>query len=255
MAKSAKYAKNDRQAKIDAIRKKQRGSEKRRGLAIVLVCALIALLIVGAAAYRPIKNALDSRKYSDVALADLGGPASDCQKVTTKSANGSGNHVPETQQVDYTQAPPAFGPHWNVLGLAPVPIGREFYTAADRPELEQLVHNLEHGFTILWYDDTVADDADQVSTLRAIAAKFSDTSDRRNAFIVAPWTSDDENGKSFPKGQHIAMTHWSAGGVGVTDTTKQVGVWQYCSQPSGAALETFMKDYPQQDSPEPSVQM
>jgi hypothetical protein len=34
---------------------------------------------------------------------------------------------------------------------------------------------------------------------------------------------------------------------------EQVGVWQYCSAPSGAALETFMKDYPYLDSPEPDA--
>ena len=249
----AKTAKSDRQAKIDSIRKQQKSSENRRGLAIVGVCALIALLIVGAAAYRPLKGWWDQRGYADEALSEIGAPASVCQDVTTKTAEGSGNHVDESQQVTYDDAPPAFGPHWNVLGLAPVPIGREFYTADDRPELEQLVHNLEHGFTILWYDETIADDAEAMTQLRAIARKFSDTSDRRNAFIVAPWTSED--GGDFPKGQHLALTHWSAGGVGNTDTSKQVGVWQYCSQVSGEAVDTFVQDYPQQDTPEPSVAM
>lgn len=251
----AKTAKSDRQAKIDQIRKQQKGAESRRGFAIIGVCALVALLIVGAAAYQPIKGWWDQRGYADEALSDIGQPASVCQDVTTKSADGSGNHVPEDQQVTYEDAPPAFGAHWNVLGLAPVPIGREFYTADDRPELEQLVHNLEHGFTILWYDDTIAEDSDAMTELRAIARKFSDTSDRRNAFIIAPWTSEDEGGKGFPDGQHLALTHWSAGGAGETDTTKQVGVWQYCSDVSGEAVDTFITDYPQLDSPEPSVAM
>lgn len=249
----AKTVKSDRQAKIDQIRKQQKSAESRRGFAIVGVCALIALLIVGAAAYRPIVDWWNLRGAEDQALADIGAPASACQEPITKPSEGSGNHVDESQQVTYDDAPPAFGPHWNVLGLAPVPIGREFYTATDRPELEQLVHNLEHGFTILWYDETIADDSDAVLDLRAIARKFSDTSDRRNAFIIAPWTSED--GKAFPDGQHLALTHWSAGGVGTTDTTKQVGVWQYCSEVSGEAVDTFIRDYPQLDSTEPSVAM
>jgi hypothetical protein len=66
-----------------------------------------------------------------------------------------------------------------------------------------------------------------------------------------PWTSED--GKAFPKGQHVALTHWSVGGAGETDPSKQVGVWQYCSDVSGAALETFMEDYPYMDSPEPNA--
>lgn len=36
-----------------------------------------------------------------------------------------------------------------------------------------------------------------------------------------------------------------------TDPAQQVGVWQYCSAPSGAALEAFMEEYPYTDSPEP----
>lgn len=249
----AKTVKSDRAAKLDKIRKQQRGAESRRSFAIIGTCALIAVAIVAAAAYQPIKGWWDQRGYSDTDLAAIGAPASVCGDITTKSAEGSGNHVDDGQQVFYDDAPPAFGPHWNVFGKAPVPIGREFYTDSDRPELEQLVHNLEHGFTILWYDETVADDADQLTELRAIARKFSDTTDRRNAFIIAPWTEQD--GADFPDGQHIALTHWSVGGVGETDSSKQVGVWQYCEAPSGEAVDTFVRDYPQQDSPEPDVAM
>ena len=56
-----------------------------------------------------------------------------------------------------------------------------------------------------------------------------------------------------PDDQTVALTHWSAGGIGETDPAKQVGVWQYCAEVSGEAVETFVRDYPQQDSPEPSV--
>ena len=37
------------------------------------------------------------------------------------------------------------------------------------------------------------------------------------------------------------------------DAAKQVGAFQYCSAPSGAALEDFMKKYPYFDSPEPGA--
>ena len=174
------------------------------------------------------------------------------QQVTKKSAEGSGDHVDETQQVEYPDAPPAFGSHWNVAGLAPATFERKFYTSNDRPELESLVHNLEHGYTILWYDQTAADDDDMLNTIEGIADKFrSDADNFRFKFIAAPWTSDD--GEAFPEGQHVALTHWSAGGDGETDTSKQEGIWQYCSEPSGAALEQYMLDYPYTDSPEPDV--
>jgi hypothetical protein len=248
-----KSSKSDRQAVIDEIRKKQKGAEKRRGYAIVGVCSVVALLIVVAAAYRPVKNWWDLRQFKDINLASIGAPASVCDKVTTKPADGNQQHVPEPSQVKYSTAPPAFGSHWNEQGTAPAPFNRKFYTDKDRPELEALVHNLEHGYTILWYDNSIADDADELTVIDGIADKFrSDSDNLRYKFIAAPWTSDDEkeSGK-FPDGMHVAFSHWSAGGSGESDTSKQVGAFQYCSQPSGEALKDFMLEYPYTDSPEP----
>jgi hypothetical protein len=250
-----KSSKSDRQAVIDEIRKKQKGAERRRGFAIVGVCTLVAVLIVVAAAYRPVKNWWDLRQFKGIDLASIGSPASVCDKITTKTADGTQQHVPTGSQVTYTTAPPAFGAHWNEAGTAPAPFNRKFYKADDRPELEALVHNLEHGYTILWYDDSVADDADELNVIDGIADKFrANSNNLRYKFIAAPWTSADEkeSGK-FPDGMHIALSHWSAGGSGETDASKQVGVFQYCSKPSGAALKDFMLKYPYTDSPEPDA--
>jgi hypothetical protein len=250
-----KPTRSDRQAVIDEIRKKQKGAERRRGFAIVGVCATIAVLIVVAAAYRPVMNWWDLRKFKDLDLSSIGAPASSCDKITTKKADGNQQHVPTGTQVTYSTAPPAFGSHWNEQGTAPAPFNRKFYTDEDRPELEALVHNLEHGYTILWYDQSVADDASELNVIDGIADKFrADSNNLRFKFIAAPWTADDEkeSGK-FPDGMHIAISHWSAGGSGETDASKQVGVFQYCGQPSGAALKAFMLKYPYTDSPEPDA--
>lgn len=248
-----KPAKTDRQAVIAKMRKQQKGSEHRRGLMIVGVCAAIALLIVGAAAFKPIKDWYDARAFDNLSLADIGAPASACQKITTIKADGNQDHVPTGTPVQYGQAPPAFGAHWNEAGVAPAPMDRKLYTSSDRPPLESLVHNLEHGYTILWYDDTIAKDDAAMTTLRGIADKFAGTSNYRFKFKVVPWTAADEGGKKFPAGEHVAFTHWSAGGSGETDTSKQAGVFQYCSDVSGAALTKFMDEYPYFDSPEPNA--
>ena len=245
MAKSSKAAKSERQALIDSAMKQQRSADKRRSNIIVTVCVLIALGLIGAAAYQPIKNAFDLREYSSLEIADVGAPASVCQDVTTEDATSVNNHVAQGTDVVYETAPPAFGPHWNVAGVAPAPFTEKFYNVDDRPPLEALVHNLEHGYTILWYDDTVAGDAGQVSEIKAIAKKFDlDDTNFRLKFIAAPWLEDDEDGNPFPDGQHVAFTHWQG------DSTSSSGVWQYCSETSGEALETFMADYPYTDSPE-----
>lgn len=245
MAKS-KPSKSERQAKIDAIRNKQQGSERRRGFMIVGVCVVVGLLIVGAAAYQPIKDWFDQREFNDLDLASIGAPASSCQEVETEVATGSQDHVEPGTDIPYEQSPPAFGTHYDVWDG----IERKFYSAGDRPDVGELVHNLEHGYTLLWYDETVADDAEAMDQLRGLSGKFTDDENFRNKFKAVPWTSED--GDPFPEGQHVAFTHWSVGGDG-DPSGEQSGVTQYCSEPSGAALEQFMKDYPYTDSPEPEA--
>lgn len=250
MAKSSKTEKSERRQVIDDIRRKQKRADQRQGWMIVGVCVAVAVLLIGAVAFPQIKGFFNDQKWKGKSVAEIGAGASVCGEITEKEATGSGEHVPEGQQVEYKDAPPAFGAHWNVAGVAPTPIGDRFYTEDSRPELEALVHNLEHGYTVLWYDTTANDDSAEVSAMRAIA-KIMDANDtnQRLKFKVAPWTKADEKeiGKSFPKGQHIAFTHWRVD----QDTQKQYGAWQYCSEVSGAALKKFMDKYPFTDAPEP----
>ena len=144
------------------MRKKQKGAERRRGLAIVGVCVLVAVLIVGAAAFQPIKDWWDLRQYNGIDLADDRRPGLGLPEGHDQDGDGNQEHVPTGHPVDYDDAPPAFGQHWNERA-SPDPMARKFYTAEDRPELGTLVHNLEHGYTILWYDETVADDSDAMN--------------------------------------------------------------------------------------------
>lgn len=246
-AKSAKSAKTDRQAVVDKMLAQQKSAERARGYKIVGVCVVIGLLIVGAAAYRPVKDWWDLRAFEDIDVSDIGAAASVCGEIGTEPAEGNQDHVPEGTPVTPVAAPPAFGQHWETWE----PMDRKFYTPADRPELGKLIHNLEHGFTILWYDETAADDPEMVSQIKAIATKYEGTDNLRLKFKAAPWLAED--GDAFPDGQHIAFTHWSVGGTGDDASGEQVGVTQYCSEPSGAALEDFMLEYPYMDSPEPDA--
>jgi hypothetical protein len=245
-------SKNDRRAAVDKIRREQKRADQRQGAIIVGVCVVIALLIVGLTAFRPIKDWWDLRKFNDLQLAEIGAPASACGEITTKKADQN-QHVGNAQ-VEYADAPPTFGNHWD----APDRFDKWFYTAEERPEVEQLVHNLEHGYTIVWYDETIAEDPDALVELEAVAEKFNKlaggsgpTANMRAKFKVVPWTSED--GKAFPDGQHVALTHWSRGGAPEGDRSKEQGIAQYCSEFSGEALEDFMEKYPYTDSPEPNA--
>ncbi len=248
MAKSSKSARTDRQKVVEQMRAQQKAAERRRGTIIVAACVLVAVGIVAAAATGPILDHLRTAKFSSKPLSDIGAPASVCQPVTTKPADGNQQHLADGAAVSYPDSPPAFGKHY----ITPDAMARKFYTAQDRPALGTLVHNEEHGYTILWYDDSVAKDSTKVAQIKAIANKFAGTSDLRDKFKAVPWTSSD--GSPFPSGQHVALTHWSVGGTenAAQGAAKQVGVWQYCSNVSGAALQTFMLDYPFSDSPEPN---
>ncbi|GGD27735.1 DUF3105 domain-containing protein [Nocardioides daphniae] len=240
----AKQDKTSRQAVIDEIRNSQKAAERRRGGMIVGVAVVLGLLIIGAAAWKPITDSISAREFKEKELSTIGAKADVCQDVTTKPAEGMQDHVAQGTEIPYADAPPAFGTHYDSWE----PMERKFYGPDDRPELGYLVHNQEHGYTLLWYNEKVADDAAQMKELRGTAARF-DGDDMRNKFKVVPWTAED--GDPFPEGQNIALTHWSAGGTGESGTAKQVGAWQYCSEFSGEALEDFMTEYPYMDSPEP----
>jgi hypothetical protein len=248
MAKSSKSARSERAKVVEQMRAQQKAAERRRGTIIVVACVLVAVGIVAAAATGPILDHIRTSKFSGKPLSAIGAPASVCQKVTTKPADGNQQHLADGSPISYPDAPPAFGKHY----LTPDAMARKFYTAQDRPALGTLVHNEEHGYTILWYDDSIAKDRTKMDQIRAIAGKFAGTSDLRDKFKAVPWTSKD--GSAFPNGQHVAFTHWSVGGTqnAAAGAAKQVGVWQYCSDISGAALSTYMTDYPFSDSPEPN---
>jgi hypothetical protein len=249
----AKIDKNNRRAVIEQMRAEQKGAERNRGLAIVGACAAVALAIIGSALWfgsgvpYVSRNWYDEREFQSLALETIGAPASACGKIETKPAVGNQDHVDPGTPITYPDAPPAFGQHYNVWES----MDRKLYTEADRPDVGKLVHNLEHGFTILWYDETAAGDKEMMADIEAIALKYKGTDNFRLKFKAAPWLTSD--GEAFPEGQHIAMTHWSNGGTGDAATGEQVGVWQYCSAPSGAGLKSFMEKYPYMDSPEPGA--
>ena len=245
MAKANKSNKDrDRRAVVEQMRRDQKKAERRRTIVVVSACVVVALVIVGLAAIPLIKqNGLTSGDLASIGASEK---AAGCSPIQTKKANGNQDHKPQGTPISYDDAPPAFGPHWP----SPASFDRKFYTADDRPDVEFLVHNLEHGYSLLWYDDTIAKNSDQLAVVKAIAKKYEGSQKLTDKFIAVPWTSKD--GKAFPGGKHVALTHWSAGGD-PSDVSKQKGVWQYCGDPSGAVVQKYMKEYPYSDSPEPQA--
>jgi Protein of unknown function (DUF3105) len=249
----SKSAKNrDRRAVVEEMQRQAKAAERKRTLVVVAVCATIALIVVGLAGYQVWKDKQAKDKLAGTAVTDMGTTAGGarCTPVQTKDARGQGMHT--TTKVIYDTVPPAYGPHNPTADSS----GKHFFTADDRPPLEVLVHNLEHGWTIVWYDESVAANDAQMQVLKATAAKFdAHGSDPRYNMIIAPWTSTDGEGQPIPDGKHIAFTHWSIHQPVYSPPTSSkppasFGELQYCSSFSGAALTAFMQKYPYDDAPE-----
>ena len=235
-----KNERDSRRARAEQLRQEQARKERRRSLLILGTCVLVVLGLLGTAVFVYVKDLREQEKNAGTPLDQLGVKLSgaECSDVTKEKATGNNNHIDPPTKIPYPAAPPASGPHWgNFLQGSEI---RSFYTVDDRPEVERLVHSLEHGHTILWYDETVKPGTDAYKDVKAFADKFEEG----EKFMAAPWTKAD--GGSFPNGKHVALTHW-------TGPENQEGITQYCAAPSGAVLEQFMKDYPASNSPEPNA--
>lgn len=242
MAKPSNKA--DRKAVVEQMRREQERKDRRQGMLVVGAAVLVGALIIGFAVWQY----LLAESEADRDLTEIGASASEagCQDVETSPAEGNNDHRPEGQEIEYDPTPPAAGPHWGQF-LVGNQI-RKLFTTEDRPPVERLVHSLEHGHTILWYDETIASDEQAMDDLEAIASTFPSNTDPEDKFIAAPWTEED--GEPLPGDAHLALTHWSMGGTN-GNPDEQLGVRQYCSEVSGEAVQTFMADYPSSDSPEP----
>ncbi|MBA3309709.1 MAG: DUF3105 domain-containing protein [Nocardioidaceae bacterium] len=249
MSKSNKN--RDRREMVEQMRKQAKAAERRRTLTVIAACVVVALIIVGAAVWQIVREQQQKEELANEKLTDIGTAAEQagCAPVEEQRATGSGEHV--TTPVDYDIVPPSSGPH----NPTTVESGTHFFGPGERPDVGLLVHNLEHGWSVVWYDETVADDDEQLGQLEATAAKFdAEGSDPRFNMIIAPWTEED--GESIPDGKHIAFSHWSVHqDPNVVPSRENLpsesfGVSQYCDSFSGAALERFMEKYPYDDAPE-----
>ncbi|MFW5911494.1 MAG: DUF3105 domain-containing protein [Halolamina sp.] len=93
-------------------------------------------------------------------------------------------------EIDYERVPPLSGPHWDDW------VDAGYYT--ETPEMERLVHSLEHGAVVIYYDEDALDDEAEAS-LRAWAQHKDG---EWQSVIVAPNPNDD------PRGDYV-LTAWT----------------------------------------------
>jgi hypothetical protein len=240
VANKAKSHDRDRRAKVEALRREQQARERRKSLLFIVVAVVVGLGIVAAAALPAYLKSRNDPAKKPLTSFGVAAAAAGCSDVVTKDGTNTEalrTHVQDGTVEKYATVPPSYGPHWG----SPIFPARTFYTARDKPQMEQLVHNLEHGYTILWYDKTITGKA--LTTLKdmAVSASKSDMAGPGNKFIASAWDTDYG---TFPTGKHIGMSHWGA----------EASHIQLCGKVSGAAVKDFMTQFPHGDAPEPNAQ-
>jgi Protein of unknown function (DUF3105) len=238
---SPPQSRRDKLASLEATRRKE---QRNRTIKLLVICLVLAIALL---AY-PVYLFVDDYRARNASIEDLGTSiaAAGCDPVVEHEATGNQDHVADGTKVPYTRTPPDSGPHYEY----PAPFTKHFYAEADRPAVETLVHNLEHGYTVVWYRADAPDD--QVKNLQRIAKTFSsDDYDPADKFIAAPWSAAD--GAGFPDGKNIVITRWTADPNDPSNPMTQRGVRQACTDVSGAVLKEFMAKYPVANSPEPSA--
>jgi hypothetical protein len=237
---SSPQSRRDKLASLETARKKE---QRTRTVRLLVICIVLALALL---AY-PVYLFVDDYRARNATIEDLGTSiaAAGCDPIAEQVATGNQDHVPEGTKVDYAQSPPDSGTH----NPSPAPFTKHFYSEADRPAVETLVHNLEHGYTVVWYRADAPEE--QIQNLERIAKTFgSDDYNPVDKFIAAPWS--DADGAGFPAGKNVVITRWTADPNNPADVTKQRGVRQACTEVSGAAIKDFMTKYPVDNSPEPN---
>ncbi|GAB2596355.1 DUF3105 domain-containing protein [Microlunatus antarcticus] len=233
----------NRRDRLASFEKARKAEQRRRTILLLSVCIVVAAALLAYPIYLVAKDS----KVTAAGLAAIGVPLADagCDPVQENPATGNQEHVAEGTKVQYAQSPPDSGKHYP----SPAAFTKHFYSTDDRPEVETLVHNLEHGYTIAWYRADAPES--DVTALRQAAGTFgSETYDPTQKFIAAPYSSTDG---TFPEGKNVVLARWTADPSNPGDQTQQKGVRQSCTQVSGQAITDFMAKYPYSSSPEPNA--
>ncbi len=239
-----------RRDRLADIQRSQKARERRTVMLIIAGCTALVLVLAGVITYGVVDGARSAaaNKPSTAILA-IGVPSASaaCDPPTTDPASGNSEHVgpgtnqPNLTKVQYSTVPPSSGQHF----VSPALDGRGFYTPADSPAVETLVHNLEHGYTIFWYlPGEAATKGEQLQKLAEVGGKLEASAGK---FIVAPW--NDAYG-TFPAGKKYALSHWSATTAGSGSVTAQNGHRQLCGDLSGEVVAAFVAQFPKTDAPE-----
>lgn len=155
-----------------------------------LVTTVIALAVAGGV----VALVINDRNKAARELKDFGVTAAQasCGDVQEQDEQGRDHIDVGAPHEPYTTNPPTSGPHYNSAGLGPVQTG--FYEDASEAPPEGVIHNLEHGQIVIYYNpdaptEVIADIELAVRTEPAatVAAPFAGIEGGANLVLTA-WT-------------------------------------------------------------------
>lgn len=182
MSKKLEQKQQRREAEERRKREAKRQQQKKN-----LVTVAIAVVVIGLVAALVISDRQAAEGPVGVAASEAG-----CTDVETAEAMGA-EHIEEgTPHEDYNTIPPTSGPHYAI------PSDTGFFTAPIEPE--RVVHNLEHGMIVIWYNpeapETVKDNIEALVEQVPSATVATPYEGLDKNFYLTAWTktpSDDED--------------------------------------------------------------
>jgi len=210
---------NDRRRRVSDMKAQQKKAERRTTYIFVAVAALAAAALIGGAV------TFGGGGGGRLDVRTLGEKEADakCGEVEVASTPPTGQHVDGA--VNYATTPPTGGDHSG----STAPANRHFYDRDGDVGPERLVHNLEHGYVVAWYDEQASDD--EINALRTISKNVSDAGPSYGRkFIVAPHLRGNFEGDN-----NVAISAWGAS--------------QLCGEVSGEAIDDFLNDFRGPDGP------
>jgi hypothetical protein len=200
-------ANRDRRARLDELRRRQRAAERRKNFLFIGSAIAVAVILIGSVIAIEVVKVHNRDAKSRVgyqAAPTKAEAAAGCLGVHNDPVSPRALHV-ANQPIDYTinkygdtrggtpPIPPSGGEH------NPIPLGDQktrFYPLSEQPRPERAVHDLEHGYIVVWYDGKLP--AAQVDQLRTLT-----TGDQLNRMLVVGWWQGD-----LPAGKHVVLTSW-----------------------------------------------
>lgn len=229
-------AEKKEQARLERerIQQQMQARKRNRTIGVVIVAAALAAIVAVVVIVKPGGGSASAQPTAEELLSQAPGAAvaAGCGDVqTTKPydpADADAVHIGSDERYlsmpplsTYATIPPTSGPHSAVSLAAGV------YDSP--PPIDQSIHSLEHGGTILWYSP----DAPQAQ-VQAIAdfygRRVSDAAVGQDRLIVAPYDYPDQGAAgSLPAGTQMALVAWHRS--------------QLCDQVNLAAAFDFTSQY------------